>query len=143
MAINYADCDRASTWNSETNDCTVKALAIVAQVPYIKAHDHMAKNGRRFRKGWRGHVPALMGIYEKLSLKAKATMTTAKTMKQFEEQCDPTKTYCVFTRGHIVAVRNGKVQDWTAGRRHRPQFVFEITRTQSKNAQRKAKRYGA
>jgi hypothetical protein len=35
----------------ETNDCTVRALAAAAQIPYDVAHATMANYGRRFGKG--------------------------------------------------------------------------------------------
>jgi hypothetical protein len=35
----------------ETNDCTVRALAAAANIPYAQAHATMAKHGRKFGDG--------------------------------------------------------------------------------------------
>jgi ABC-type bacteriocin/lantibiotic exporter with double-glycine peptidase domain len=140
MAINFKDCEAVSDRFRESGDCTVKALAIAGQMPYKKAHAHLAEHGRKPRKGMT--LNPLKEAYEKAGLVLKQVMTGARTINQFEQRADKTKVYLVLTRGHIVAVRHGVVQDWTKGRRHQPKLVWEVTRKQSKNAERKAKRYG-
>ena len=140
MAINYKDCDAVSDRFGESGDCTVKALAIAGQMPYKKAHAHLAKHGRKPRKGMT--LEPLKQAYIDAGLMLTPVRTQAKTINQFEQMADKTKVYLVLTRGHIVAVRHGVVQDWTKGRRHQPKLVWVVTRKQSKNAERKAKRYG-
>ena len=49
--ITFTDCERESREYGETNDCTVKALAITLNVPYRIAHRAMRKAGRKNRKG--------------------------------------------------------------------------------------------
>lgn len=39
------------TVSRETNDCTVRALAAAANIPYSVAHATMAKHGRKFGQG--------------------------------------------------------------------------------------------
>ena len=36
----------------EHNDCTVKALAVAARIPYSEAHEALRRRGRRNRKGF-------------------------------------------------------------------------------------------
>ena len=43
-------CARSDKWG-ETNDCTVKALAIATNSTYEKAHGALALRGRSYRKG--------------------------------------------------------------------------------------------
>ena len=46
MSITYKSCEPVSDRFRENNDCTVKAIAIATNTPYIKAHDVMGKLGR-------------------------------------------------------------------------------------------------
>lgn len=140
MAITFKSCEAVSDRFGESGDCTVKALAIAGQMPYKKAHAHLKSYGRMKHKGM--SLGGVQIAYKGAGLELTPVDTEAKTINQFEQMADKTKVYLVLTRGHIVAVRHGVVQDWTKGRRHQPKLVWEVTRKQSKNAERKAKRYG-
>lgn len=48
----------------ETNDCTVRAFAAAANIPYSEAHAIMAKHGRRFGDGTR-HETQIKAYAEK------------------------------------------------------------------------------
>ena len=139
MAITYASCIPVSDAHHETNDCTVKAVAIATNQPYKKAHALLKEAGRKNRKGTYSHV--YKRVIENMGFTVKRIETSAKTIATLMHHLDPTKRYVCNVRGHALAVAGGKVQDWSEGRRHRIQNVWEITPIQSKNAIRKAKRY--
>lgn len=43
----------------------------------------------------------------------------------------PRGRYLVFVRGHVAALRNGKLDDWSEGRSHTVQAVYRITGNQA------------
>lgn len=118
----------ASKNHGETKDCTVKALTAATGLDYGTVHKALADQGRKPRKGC--HVFQMQAAAKALgftmtrrdrnSYRAK-TMTTAARdprMRAGSLICE--------TSGHVAAVINGEVIDWTAGRRHRIQGVYEV-----------------
>jgi len=146
--------------HKEGNDCTVKAVSVVTNTPYIKAHALLKAKGRINNKG-SFHSKT---VIRELGFDVERIHAfPAKTIATLEQYCDPKKRYIAEVRGHILAVVNGKIEDWTRGgdmaaaallahhdhasesqrktSRKRISRVYEITALQSKNAIRKAKRY--
>jgi len=127
---------------NEHNDCTVRALAIAARVPYQAAHSALAAAGRPHRRGpkaigqrdktgaVRVDCPAIriaantvgMDIrrLERTEYAAK-TVATAPRDSRLQEG-----SYILYVRGHVAALVDGEVIDWTDGRRHRIQEVYEL-----------------
>jgi hypothetical protein len=135
--------DRASQSKGETNDCTVKALAAAAHVHYDDAWEALNRNGRPFRKGPKAmrrvingkrHIvcPALEKAANELNCdfrildhneyRAKTMITAARDHRLAKGD------YICMVRGHVAAVVDGSVIDWTEGRRHRITEVYELTR---------------
>jgi len=129
--VSYASCHAISKSLNETKDCTVKALAITAGIDYNQARMIMRMVGRKPGKG----------------LRTKSTRDTIKTMQLavrvtgriVDSPCFPegltmntvgerysTGRYLVFTRGHVAALVDGKVEDWTDGRRNRVKFLMKV-----------------
>jgi hypothetical protein len=95
--------------------------------------------GRETRKGT---FPVMYhAVIRSLGFAIKRLTTPAKTVASLAQYCDPKKRYMCQVRGHVLAVVNGKVEDWSEGRRFGIKQVWEIVPTVSKNAIRKAKRY--
>ena len=142
MAIKYEACDKVGKSMKDTAYCSVIALATACQIPHKKAYAMMQAQGRPHRDGaytWQSMraVKELGFEFEDVYSKypnAKTPISAAKVLPK-------DKTFMIVVRGHIFTVRNGNVEDWTEGRKHRITDIFEIKPTQSKNAQRKAKRY--
>ena len=153
MSITYLSCKPVTSKYNETNDCTVKAIAIATDTPYIKAHDIMNKLGRINRKGvapfqWTFEVS--VDAVERLGYTAKIINIPNATVATLRNQLDNNKSYIVTIRRHTLAYVNGVIQDHT-----NPAFsdyrtrtstatvncVLEVTPIQSKNAKRKAARY--
>lgn len=127
--MNYEDLQSASKSMHETNDCGVKALAVVAGLSYEEAHAKLARNGRTPRKGTpdvitRKVLSALGYKTEPVIVKAKTVRTLGRELKYRQGA------YLVWTSNnrHILAIRDGKVCDWTKGRLHRIHRVEKVVR---------------
>tara|TARA_R100000329_G_C7608605_1_gene215907 strand:+ start:76 stop:579 length:504 start_codon:yes stop_codon:yes gene_type:complete len=148
--------NRSQKWR-ETNDCTVKALAIAAGKTYEQAHGALALRGRNYRKG-----TAMFNVFnalrdfgftekevyrhsaiekaenpyywdcEKTQEIAKKMRRTrwakGRTMKSIEPHLPKRGVYIIQTSSHVLCVRAGQIHDWTSQRRHRITHVHHITR---------------
>lgn len=117
--------------HGETNDCTVRALTAATGLDYDVCHAQLAKQGRKNRKGchWTIEGPKAakalgftMRLLKRNEFRAK-TMITAERDPAFRSGH-----FAVLVRGHVAGLVDGKVIDWSAGRRHRIQGVYEVTR---------------
>jgi hypothetical protein len=138
---------------NEDFDCAVKAVAIAGQLPYDKVHAAFKKHGRE--DGKRTPTAVTWLAMNELGLKAtlKTSFTPAKgkpfVIKDGErpicaigwvENMLPEGRHMVFVKGHVAAVVDGKLEDWTAGRRFAITHVFEVEAVTTKPAAKKATR---
>ncbi len=131
----YEACVAESEKHNEDNDCSVKAVAIAARVPYDLAHKALAMFGRKHRQGAStGSIAAAF-----MSIKAKMVSVDYEmirkrnggrtlTVNNIVPHLNKSRHYILYTAGHVVAVKKGVVQDWTEGRRHRVISIHEIVR---------------
>lgn len=113
--MDFKTISKESKRHGETNDCAVKAVTLVSNHPYSYVHKLFKKHGRRDRQGT--YPSTTRRVIRELGMFADDVQTDAKTIKTLRL---PAKgRYLVNVRGHILAVINGKVQDWTDGRQHR------------------------
>lgn len=125
MSNMYTTLKESSEFYKEANDCTVKALAVVTDLPYAKAWNLMAQQGRRSRKG--ATMTMVLKALKNAGFDAQdvSQCITEKTVKGIEQRrlkdC-----YLVTTASHVLAIKHGLVQDWTSGRLHRIQKVWRI-----------------
>lgn len=124
--ITFQYCEEQREAMNETNDCTVKALAISANMAYKEAHSIMKKAGRRNRRGM--HTPSIKKGFELAGFKLEKVKHTAKTVGNISQDCAKSKSYVATTARHILAITNATVQDWTDGRRHRIQELYEVVK---------------
>ena len=103
----------------EKKDCAVRAVTALSNLPYKYVNEMFAKNGRRKGRGtpW----PTLWESIKELNLTC-----TAKTVTSLERQLPKKGRFLIHTSGHVLAAVNGKIIDWTSGRRHRVVRVWEI-----------------
>ena len=102
---------------AEKNDCGVIALAIASGSTYKDAHAACARAGRKPRDGTT--LPTLAMACHRLKTPVRAyESVTGHTIGKIAAKL-PTGTYLLFTRGHVAAMIDGIVHDWTQGRRHR------------------------
>lgn len=130
----------------ENNDCTVKALAVAANIPYAEAHALLAAKGRRTGEGayqfmYHGILRELGFTVTRVSTdEIQARYPKAKTggyiyknitshhIALYPEAWNDGHTYLLQMNGHVGAVRDGKLHDWTVGRSFRVNAVHRITK---------------
>jgi len=116
---------------NETNDCAVIALSIVMRTTYKEAHTLCANTGRQPRQG----------TYTRQTFAAVAAagfrLEPVKKMVQPNGSRYTPKTiggklkrgyFLCFCSGHMFAVVNGDVEDWTQGRRHHITEAYKVVR---------------
>lgn len=112
---------------NEKNDCTVKALATAADLPYLTAHSKLRVRGRKNGNGFLTSV-----VIEELTKLGKSVKDVTslivphtKTVRAFGRR-NYRGTYLIRTKGHVLCSKNGVVQDWTVGRCHRIINVWRV-----------------
>lgn len=107
--------------------CAVIAVAVVAGVTFKTAQNWLAKLGRRKGRGTprsithkalRDHGFTLRRL-EKLEKQC-------RTVRTLEKRAGKNRTLLVHTSRHVLAIAEGKVIDWTAGRLHRIQEIYLV-----------------
>ena len=107
---------RSQSGYNETNFCTVVSIATAFNWSAGKAHRLLAKHGRQHRKGpsWSIYTRALReacakeGKHLQLS-EAYNGMTIGRFAKEH-----PTGTWIIAVKGHVICLKDGVFQDWTA-----------------------------
>ena len=148
---------RTRKWG-ESNDCTVKALAIATGIPYEQAHGLLALRGRSYRKGtsmssvfsamkelgWTATTVVdrkkiefhdrWIGLGhktntdDKVKKMKKHRLYPAKTIKTLPDYIPSRGIFLVETASHVLCVRAGQIHDWTKNRRHRITQIHRISR---------------
>ena len=111
----------------DRNFCTVVALAVTCQQSFGKAYHTMKRLGRQDKHG--AQYGLIYKAVEILGFKAeKIEGLYGKQVKSVTKLLPRTGLYMVHVRGHVLAVRNGEVVDWTEGRAHRIINCYKIER---------------
>lgn len=134
----------ASWSHGEKNDCPVVALSIACDLTYDAANKLMADQGRKPGKCAGGICAAIthagfttntciasdfIAQYPKAHQILKGV--TTHHPDRFKKVWANGKTYLFYTRGHVLAVKNGIVHDWTRGRAKRVLQIFEVVKQQT------------
>lgn len=121
---------------NESNDCTVKAIAIACDVSYPVAHKALKEQRRVNRRG--AFFFQQKDALESLGFKMEPVQLQAKTVVTLGREAETLKgSYMVYVKGHVLAVRRGKVEDWTEGRRHKIKEGYKIVPTVSRKERQK------
>lgn len=132
----------------ERNDCSVKAVALATGTQYAKVHYEFAKQGRKQGRGthrWQQEaVLAAFGFELKLVHSHRAGLSwalpeeqvlknkfKAKTVTTLERELPSRGVFLVYTRGHMLCARGGKILDWTQGRRHQIKEVYRVVKSKT------------
>lgn len=110
----------------EHNDCAVRAVTVVSGLPYAEVHAMFKQLGRK-----KGHGTYRNVTYKAISKLGFNTVDVTKSFKSrtictLERELPCTGRYLVWTRGHMLGVKQGKVIDYTSGRRHRVLRVEKV-----------------
>jgi hypothetical protein len=120
----------ASKAHGEHNDCTVMALTAATGCSYDDCHAALQQAGRKNRRGCqfptigKRAAKSLGFLMEELDYRdySAKTMITAERDRRLA-----TGKYVIRVRGHVAALVDGKVVDWSAGRRHRINNIYTFT----------------
>ena len=127
---------RSNELRTDTNDCVVKALAIVGRMTYKKAHAIAKSYGRKHGQGM--YSSTWVPMFKAQGLE----FTEIKRQRQKNGSAWTPKTvgqvtkngyFLALVRGHVIAIHNGVIQDWTDGRRHHITKIWKITKTRKTN----------
>ena len=115
--------------HGETNDCTVKAIAITTGRTYADCHAAMRAAGRKNRKG--SSISAMVSASKALGYhmtKLQRTSRNAKTMRTIErDSLVGNGRFVISMSRHVAAIVDGKTIDHTEGRLNRIQGVYSMT----------------
>ena len=125
----YKELCKASDRVNETNDCMVKATAIAGRMSYQDAYNLCRLAGRKDRRGasvfltmaamkGRGYTIDSMGCPVQKNGSRYTSLTIGNRLKRGR--------YICVSKGHVFAVHNGEVCDWTNGRRHRIIEAYKV-----------------
>ena len=116
---------KVSKKRNETKDCAVKAVAAVSNLSYDYIHQVFQECGRKHRKGTPFRITR--EVLKILNIWADPHQFKAKTITALGRELPAKGRFLVRTSGHILAAVDGKVIDWTEGRRHRIQQVYKVS----------------
>lgn len=134
----YQDAKSCSKGAGENRDCAVVATALVCRVPYGVAHTALERQGRRRGRGTnfmditKPGVESLGFQIEELkrNLQPNGSRWTPKTIGK-----RLAKGYWLCrVKGHVFAVVNGRVLDWTEGSHKRILHIYRVTKKGIDNA---------
>jgi len=111
----------------DRNFCTVVALAVTCQQAFGKCYHTMKRLGRKDGHGAFGVLDGVK-ILGYNATRIDHELVYNRQVKTVTKLLPATGHYMVFVRGHVLAVRNGQVIDWTEGRAHRIMSVWKIER---------------
>jgi hypothetical protein len=116
----------ASSKQHENNDCTVKALAIATGLDYSVVHAAFTKAGRKNRKGCNRRITKIAAAA--LGFDMEPTVFSAKTAITVErDRRLQSGRYVIGMTRHLAAMVDGKLHDWSKGRRKRINNVWTLT----------------
>jgi hypothetical protein len=117
----------AIKYYNDNNFCTVIALAVCCNVGIGKAYHAMKRAGRKDRKGAVYHVT--YSALHALGYREKVVHNIYGVQVRSITKHLPNKgMFMVHVKGHVLAVRDGVILDWTEGRRHKVLMVNEIVK---------------
>jgi len=104
-----SDAGRSKSGIAEHRDCTIRALAASAGIPYEYAHKIGREAGRKNKKGF--HPKKLLAYAKKeYGITYKKKRYKSVTIQRFIKE-NPTGRYYVATNRHAFAVINGTIYD--------------------------------
>jgi len=112
----------------ENNDCGVRALALVCNIPYKTARETLSAHGRKHGAGVFTFQLAKALVEHsnpkplQTVLKPKGGRYTPKTIGK----AYPKGRFLLYSRGHVMAMVDGEILDWAQDRRLRIVAIQEV-----------------
>lgn len=117
---------------NETNDCTVISLSIVLDTNYTKVHNALELVGRKKGKGIKLRQ-SLIQLGRLLDFEFERFIPIQNNGSKYTMKTIGNKynkgNYLVFVSGHVAAMIDGTIEDWTINREHRVVELIKITNT--------------
>lgn len=144
----YLDMRTETIQRGERNDCTVIATAFAFGLDYDTAHAELAALGRTPGKGVYysffgveriankyGYRIERLNLGERIASypgrAAALKNVTTHHPDRFPAAWRDGQTYLLFTAGHVLCVKNGRVLDWARGRALRVMFGYRVVRAEA------------
>jgi hypothetical protein len=109
LKTNATDAGRSRSGIRDKNDCTIRALAISAGIPYEYAHKIGREAGRKNGKGF--HPKKLLAHAKKeYGITSQKKRYKSVTIQRFIKE-NPSGHYYVATNNHAFAIINGTIYD--------------------------------
>jgi len=110
--------------------CAVIAVAVAADVTFKTAQNWLAEQGRRKRRGTpRAYTHNALKDHGFTLRRLERLEKRCRTVRTLEREIGKNRTLLVHTSRHVLAVKGGKVHDWTQGRLHRIQEIYLVEKT--------------
>jgi len=127
MSMTYEDMKTVAKSIGESNDCAVKALTIVSDMHYSYIHALFAHFGRRHGKPTRKIITLQVLRELQVSVVDVTANFKAKTIRTLARELPEVGRFLIWTSGHMVAYRNGKICDYTEGKTHRIIKIMKVS----------------
>lgn len=145
----YRNARRVSSAMNESNDCAVVAITLATGVAYDIVHSILKKHGRKNRKGTNlymmkaclielGFNYRVWSVGERVAVihqypgqhKGLSSITTHHPRRFAKVWARQHKNLFFFTSSwrHVLAVKDGEVQDYTVNKAQRIEEIWEISR---------------
>ena len=135
---------------NECNDCAIKAIALTTGLSYLDVHKEFRNRGRK--NGRRVYDPMLNQVIKNLGFDNSIRFEKPKIIEALQKASGKTRKKCtvkdleqypeilkiigiqdcnclVFIRGHVAALIDNKIEDWSQNRNHTIKYievVFDI-----------------
>lgn len=127
MKMTYKDMKTVAESLNESNDCAVKAVTIVSSMHYSCVHSVFAQFGRRYRKTT-DNVTTFRVLRELQIFVVDVTRKfKAKTVRTLARELPDEGRFLIWTSGHLLAYRNGRICDHTEGKTHRIIKIMKVS----------------
>ncbi len=139
----YLELNSNTVLAGEANDCSVKTIAVVCNISYEEAHEACKLQGRK--AGGAMVTGSILDAIQMLGFKTTSIKKTAFIdnypgchsnlkhvttyhPKRFSEVWADGKVYVMFVKGHVLAIENGIMHDWSASRVLRAKSIYEVSK---------------
>jgi hypothetical protein len=131
-----------SELHNESLDCAVKAVALSTNTDYKYCHAILKALGRVDRRGCSnvsiieairvaGFVPLEVNKYhftKKYNSKRVQQNVTTYHPSRFNQVWADGYNYLIFSKGHVSAVVNGKLEDWASAKSYRATLIVAVVK---------------
>lgn len=114
----------AKTYYQDSGMCSVVALTAATGCSYGKAFNIFKKLGRKKRCGT--YIHQQREALTTLGYSLREAPKYCKTLGKAEESLPRKGTYWLYTSRHVACVVDGKLYDWSHGRRHRITHIYKV-----------------